>query len=144
MIARGVKPYFFGFWWFAISYHFISPAKVLSSQVVDPIVLEANAIKVMDTYCFSCHGPNKQKGKLRLDTLQSQDPVDLQALYVKIAEVVQFKEMPPEDSERPSEDERMSLLRWLNDQLHGEEAKALEEKLARFEYGNVTSHEDLF
>ena len=122
-----MKPYFFGFWWLAISCHFISSVKVLSSQVLDPIVLEANAIKVMHTHCFSCHGPNKQKGKLRLDTLQSQDPVDLQALYGRIAEVVQFKEMPPENSERPSENERMALLRWLNDLLHGEEANALEE-----------------
>lgn len=139
-----MKPYFFGCLWFAISCHFIFPVKGLSSQVLDPVVLEVNAIKVMDAHCFSCHGPKKQKGKLRLDTLQSLDPVDLQVLYANIAEVVQFKEMPPEDSEQPSQVERRTLLLWLEDQLHGEEAKALAEKLARFEYGNVTSHEDLF
>ena len=144
LAARTRRYYFLGFLCFAISGHFISPIKVFSSQVLGPVVLEANAIKVMEAHCFSCHGAKKQKGKLRFDTLESKDPVDLQALYTKMAEVVQFKEMPPEDSEQPSEVERKSLLRWLNNQLNGEEAKALEEKLARFEYGNVTSHEDLF
>ena len=47
LAARARKHYFLGFLCFAISGHFISPIKVLSSQVPDPVVLEANAIKVM-------------------------------------------------------------------------------------------------
>ena len=107
-------------------------------------MLKDSAHRVLESHCISCHGPEKQKGDLRLDDFESIDPVDLQVLFARMSEVVQFREMPPEESEQPSEDERRTLLQWLHEQLHGEPAKALGEKLRRFEYGNVVSHTDLF
>ena len=47
-------------------------------------------------------------------------------------------------AKQPNEAERKILLQWLNSQLTGKAAKALAEKLRRFEYGNVISHENLF
>ncbi|MFT5127489.1 MAG: mono/diheme cytochrome c family protein, partial [Rhodothermales bacterium] len=120
-------------------------AKSASEQPeLDPTVLKDKATTVMETYCISCHGPEKQKGDVRLDALAAIDPVDLQKLYATAKEMVHFAEMPPEKVDQPSDAERKILLHWLNSQLTGKAAKALAEKLLRFEYGNVVNHEDLF
>lgn len=111
---------------------------------LNPTELHDRALKVMETYCVSCHGPDKQKGKIRFDALDSIDPVDRQDLFAIAKEAVQFEDMPPEKAEQPSKAERKLLLRWLDSQLTGDSAKALAEKLRRFEYGNVVNHEDLF
>ena len=127
-----------------LSCNFAWTAKINSTSVVPALVLKDSAHQVLESHCISCHGPEKQKGDLRLDDFDSSDPVDLQELFARMSEVVQFREMPPEGSDQPSEVERNTLQRWLGEQLHGEPAKALAEKLKRFEYGNVVSHTDLF
>ena len=95
-------------------------------------------------HCIKCHGPEKQKGDLRLDSLESIDAVDRQELFRKVQEVIRLAEMPPEKAKQPNEADRKILLQWLNSQLTGKAAEALAEKLRRFEYGNVISHENLF
>ncbi|MGB0766185.1 MAG: DUF1588 domain-containing protein [Phycisphaeraceae bacterium] len=115
-----------------------------AEPAIDPTVLKDKAMQVMETYCVSCHGPKEQKGKVRLDALETIDPVDLQELFATTKEVVHFEEMPPAKAKQPSEEERKVLMQWLESQLSGEAAKALAEKLLRFEYGNVVKHEDLF
>ena len=111
---------------------------------LDPTVLYEQASRSLNTYCVSCHGPEKQKGNVRLDSLETIDAVDRQELLSKIQEVLQFGEMPPEEEKQPAETEKKVLQQWLNNQLTGKAAKALAEKLERFEYGNVISHENLF
>ncbi|MDB4537928.1 DUF1588 domain-containing protein, partial [Akkermansiaceae bacterium] len=106
--------------------------------------LHDQALTVMGNYCVSCHGPDKQKGDIRLDELEAIDPVDLQDLFGLAKEAVHFEDMPPEKAEQPTAAERKVLMRWLDSQLTGDVAKALAEKLRRFEYGNVVNHEDLF
>ena len=111
---------------------------------LNPSELHDRALKVMKTRCVSCHGPEKQKGDIRLDKLETIDPVDLQELYALASEAVHFEDMPPEKAEQPSEAERKVLVQWLDSQLTGDAAKALAEKLQRFEFGNVVKHEELF
>ncbi len=112
---------------------------------IDPIVLRDQAMQVMETYCFSCHGEKKQKGDIRFDQSEAIDPVDLQDLFADAKESLQLGEMPPEEAKtQPSKDERELLMKWLETQVSGDAAKALAEKLKRFEYGNVVDHEDLF
>lgn len=111
---------------------------------LDPTVLRDQALRVMETYCFSCHGSKNQEGEVRFDALESIDPVDQQKLYKNANEALQLQEMPPEKAKQPSAAERAVLMQWLNSQLTGDAAKALAEKLLRFEYGNVVNHEDLF
>jgi hypothetical protein len=68
--------------------------------------------------CFGCHGPEKQKGKIRLDQL---DP-DL--VKGKSAEtwhdalnMLNRGEMPPEDEPQLSTEERRKLVGWLTKEL---------------------------
>jgi len=102
------------------------------------------ATEVLELRCVSCHGSDKQEGGIRLDALETIDPVDRQKLFGKLQSVVQLGEMPPEEAKQPSDAERKVLLQWLNNQLTGDAAKALAEKSLRFEYGNVVDHKDLF
>ena len=106
--------------------------------------LEERATQTISRYCVSCHGPDKQEGEVRLGSLETMDAVDRQALFGRVQDVVHLNEMPPEEAKQPSDAERTILLQWLNRQRTGKAAKALAEKLLRFEYGNVVDHEDLF
>ena len=96
----------------------VSP-RTTGAETIDPVVLKERATKVMETYCVSCHGPDKQKGKVRLDALETIDPVDLQKLLGTTKEVVHFEEMPPEEEKQPSKAERQVLMQWLDSQLTG-------------------------
>ena len=78
-------------------------AETAAGEAIDPVVLKERAMQVMETYCVSCHGPDKQKGKVRLDALDTIDPVDLQKLFGTTKEVVHFEDMPPEEEKQPSE-----------------------------------------
>ena len=101
-----------------LSCNFAWSAKINSSSVVPSVVLKDSTHQVLESHCISCHGPEKQKGDLRLDDFESIDPVDLQVLFARMSEVVQFREMPPEGSEQPSEVERSTLQRWRHRSPH--------------------------
>lgn len=122
----------------------IAAAPEAAIDELNSTVLHDRALKVLETYCVACHGPEKQKGDIRFDALETIDPVDLQDLFAQTKEAVHFEDMPPEKAEQPTKKERKLLIRWLDSQLTGDAAKALAEKLLRFEYGNVVKHEDLF
>jgi hypothetical protein len=68
--------------------------------------------------CVQCHGPKKQKAKLRLDTLD-WTPDDLKNLQTwrEIADKLELREMPPEDEPQPSPAERTAMLQWLGPKL---------------------------
>lgn len=111
---------------------------------LNPTELEDHATQVLSRHCVSCHGPEEQNGDVRLDSLETIDAVDRQKLFAAVQEQVHLGEMPPSEAKQPSDQDRKILLQWLNSQLTGEAAKALAEKLLRFEYGNVVNHQDLF
>jgi len=112
---------------------------------MDPTILRDKAMQVMETHCFACHGEKKQKGDIRFDALEAIDPVDLQKLFAESKEQVHFGDMPPEEAKsQPTKEERELLIQWLDSQISGDAAKALAEKLKRFEYGNTVDHAELF
>lgn len=114
------------------------------TNVVAVKVDRAKAMEVLDQYCVSCHGPDKQKGDVRLDDFDLIDAVALQDVFVKAREAVHFDEMPPAKAKQPTASERTVLLDWLSEQLNGTAAAKLEEKLQRPESGNYVNHDDLF
>ena len=121
------------------------PEKLKAGETeLKPTVIADLATQVLQRHCVSCHGSEKQEGKVQLSALETMDAVDRQALFAKVQSVVHAGEMPPEEAKQPSDAERKVLLQWLSSQLTGEAAKALAEKLLRFEYGNVVNHKDLF
>ena len=62
----------------------VPPKDRISNANLDPIDLYEQATRVLNNYCVSCHGPEKQKGDLRLDSLETIDVVDRHELYIKV------------------------------------------------------------
>jgi mono/diheme cytochrome c family protein len=98
---------------------------------------------VLQKTCVQCHGPEKQKGKFRVDTL---DP-DLQhggdvKWWLEIFEVVSNSEMPPEDDEVILPDtDRAKMIDWLSSEIQvasevsrAEEGHSSFRRMTRYEY----------
>jgi mono/diheme cytochrome c family protein len=77
--------------------------------------------------CFKCHGPEKQKGKLRLDSLEAAlkggengpnivaGKSEKSTLVHAVARLNEDEAMPPEDKGDPLTKEQVGLLRaWID------------------------------
>ncbi len=67
-------------------------------------------------HCISCHGPDKEKGGITLDHLNSLSAgFKNHLLLEKIIDQVQHKEMPPDDQDvLPTEAERAQIIKALS------------------------------
>lgn len=78
---------------------------------------------VLEEFCFRCHGPDKQKGEIQLDTM---DPDLLGGgdadLWDLVLDILQAGEMPPKDEPQLGDAERRAVQDWI--------AGALEEAAA--------------
>ncbi len=104
------------------------------SGVVQPFLKE---------HCVKCHGPEKQKGKLRLDTLPAdfKDPLVAEK-WKEVVTSVSNHEMPPEEEAQPDPAQSSRLAAWLEAQLaHAEIAqrstRVVLRRLNRAEYNNT-------
>ncbi len=73
---------------------------------------------LLEKHCFSCHGPEKQKGDLRLDSLDP-DMVHGNAgeTWHDALDVINRGEMPPEKEPPLPATERRILVAWLTKEL---------------------------
>ena len=86
--------------------------------VADQKAFEDKVRPILAERCFGCHGPEKQKGKLRLDQL---DPDMVKGIggetWHDALNQVNLGEMPPEDEPQLTPAERTTLTQWLNTEL---------------------------
>lgn len=103
-----------------------APAKVFlaSSELGSDLDYITHVQPLFEEYCIRCHGPDKQKAKVRIDTL---DPDMLNGPdgdeWAHILDVINSGEMPEADEIQPTLEERRTLVSWLTDELY--EAKEL-------------------
>ena len=71
---------------------------------------------VLAKLCYRCHGAEKQKGKLRLDTLSTNLLEDARSAerWHEVRAVINLGEMPPENETKLTADERRVILDWIN------------------------------
>jgi hypothetical protein len=90
----------------------------LPSAVKGRDVFQEEVKPLLQSHCFRCHGQKKQKGDLRLDTL---DPNIVQGTSAErwhdVLNNINLGEMPPEDESQLSPDERRKLVGWLTEEL---------------------------
>ncbi|MCS5540686.1 MAG: DUF1587 domain-containing protein, partial [Roseibacillus sp.] len=81
-------------------------------------VFQEDVRPVLQQHCFACHGPEKQKGKIRLDQLDP-DMVNGNAAetWHDALNMLNRGEMPPEDEPQLSAVERRGLVGWLTGEL---------------------------
>jgi mono/diheme cytochrome c family protein len=96
-------------------------------------------------HCVACHGGDKPKGKLRLDTLKA-DFADASAResWTAVIERLKAGEMPPEGKSRPTEKDIQALTEWVSPRLAAADASAraaqgrvVLRRLNRVEYENT-------
>jgi hypothetical protein len=76
---------------------------------------------ILKTFCLDCHATKKQEGELDLERFAKLADVrrDPKA-WVKVAEMLDNGEMPPEDSKQPRVAERKQLRSWVESYLNAE------------------------
>ena len=108
-------------------------------------VFKKDVLPVLRKHCFKCHGAEKQKGKLRLDTLSLNFDRGKAAEYWHDAlNQLNLGEMPPEDAPQLTDVERRTLTGWLTARLKAAAAarrstggQGAMRRLTRYEYANT-------
>jgi hypothetical protein len=105
----------------------------------------------LESYCIQCHGPDKQKGDRRFDTLAL--PIEDSATLIELQDILDLLnlgEMPPEEEdERPEVPEMLAMIARLTEALEEHHAlltstnrETVLRRLNRREYMNTIR--DLF
>ncbi len=108
--------------------------------------IHVDAVKpFLEKHCIHCHGPEKQKGKLRLDDLAG-DFLDSESAgkWIEVMDNINLGDMPPEDEPVPDATEIETVSRWIAAELRHAQAYAqstggrvLMRRLNRTEYANT-------
>jgi uncharacterized membrane protein len=87
----------------------------------------ADVEPILEEHCFQCHGPDKQKGKLRLDSkdavlaggksgrpaVEPGDPMASDMIRRLFLPRDHKKAMPPDDRPRPTDEQIVVLADWI-------------------------------
>ncbi len=94
-------------------------------------------------HCVSCHGPEKQKGDLRLDTLPNRfEDAATAAKWAEVVHVLNRHEMPPEEKPQPAPAAASRFAEWLEGELSRAElskrsSRVVLRRMNRAEYNNT-------
>jgi hypothetical protein len=125
----------------------IPAAEKAASAIVFP---GGNIVPFIQENCARCHGPEKQKGKLRLDTLALEINNNSTAQrWQDVLDALNAGDMPPEEEEQPTKKELTGFLAELTGKLRAARRQLSDQgrevamrRLNRREY--VNSIESLF
>jgi mono/diheme cytochrome c family protein len=133
-------------WW--VSPH--SPTSARPEEKDQPEQFDARFTKsvkpFLDTYCVSCHGPQKQSASLDLSRDTTAAAVVKNAKeWELILDKLHAKEMPPEQSKKqPTEAERGEVMKWIREvrareaEKHaGDPGTVLARRLSNAEFDNT-------
>jgi mono/diheme cytochrome c family protein len=109
----------------------------------DPEGFSRVVVPFIGKYCVDCHGPDEQKGRLRLDTLPNDfhDPRSAE-LWAEVVNAVNSHEMPPEDEPQAPPAQAGEFADWLAAALGRAEVekrstRVLLRRMNRDEYNNT-------
>src|SRR5262245_9991847 len=100
----------------------------------------------LERFCFSCHGPKRQRAELDLSRDATVAAVAKNAArWQQVLERLQAREMPPETAPRhPGAQERAAVVAWLRDLLDrearrnaGDPGTVLARRLSNAEFDNT-------
>ena len=88
------------------------------AQAAGPVTLEEHIKPLLKEYCLDCHNPKKKKGDVDLALLSENANVgENREIWEKIAELTEAGEMPPEKKPQPTDEQRETLLKFIDGQL---------------------------
>ncbi len=98
---------------------------------------------ILEKTCYPCHGPDKQKGDFRIDTLNPNLVEGGDELWwLDVMDVVANGEMPPDDADVSiADEERGFIVDWLTNEVHvasqvrrSEHGHSSFRRMTRYEY----------
>ena len=99
---------------------------------------------LLNQYCYSCHGAEKQKADLSLEKYGDVAAVKAdRKLWEEVLRKLRHREMPPEGKPQPSDAERERLVSWIEAELfpvdcdHPDPGRVTIRRLNRVEYRNT-------
>lgn len=102
-----------------------------------------NAHQFLETHCYGCHDADMQKGKFRMDNLDSLDPAEAAKKWGRIFSRLEAGEMPPPKKPRPPQAQTADVLMEIKVALAAEakarraEGRTHMRRLNRLEYENT-------
>ncbi len=130
-------------WWL-----FLLPVLTCASDPTDQIRstlvsgYEQQVLPLLKTYCFACHGKDKQKGDINFSSYSNGNAaVGNLRLWKSCAAMIAAHEMPPEkETKQPTAAERTLLIAWIRDLkrlLPRDPGSGIIRRLSRREYANT-------
>jgi hypothetical protein len=113
----------------------------ISLKAADTTPLKPDAF--LSLYCLDCHDADVQKGDRRLDDLPLKVGTDIAIAerWQEVLHQIQLGEMPPAKKKQPTDEERRTLLAWIEEQLMQAQTSArtrggsvVHRRLSRAEY----------
>ena len=115
----------------------------IQGKEISSVSYQAQVLPALEKHCIQCHGPEKQKGDVRFDTLSIDFLKDRTAAetWHDASDQIKLGEMPPEEENPLSEGERKLITEWIDSNLEkalreikGEQSEAVIRRLNRTEY----------
>ncbi|MEM7013525.1 MAG: DUF1592 domain-containing protein, partial [Verrucomicrobiota bacterium] len=73
---------------------------------------------LLEKYCISCHGPDKVKAEIRVDTLNpDMFASDSGEYWEEVYNQLSIGDMPPDDEAQPTVEERETITAWVHHEL---------------------------
>ena len=115
----------------------------IQGKEISSVSYQAKILPILEKHCVECHGADKQKGDIRLDTLSTDFLNDRRAaeIWHDASDQIKLGEMPPEDEKPLTSKERKLITEWVDlnlknalQQIKGEGTEAVIRRLNRTEY----------
>ncbi|MCH1495115.1 MAG: DUF1587 domain-containing protein, partial [Rubripirellula sp.] len=133
-------------WIFLSPMFSVDAAKGNESDTGEPGTTEAGHVTdFLNRYCVECHNAETSEGERRFDQLPLPfTNVDSVIRADEIIDQLTLRSMPPEDSEQPSDEERLQLISTLRNEvknakslLDGSTSQTVMRRLSNREYENT-------
>jgi len=116
----------------------------MSARAADEDVFETEIRPFLQEYCVTCHGPDKQRGDFRVDTLTSDfSNLANAGHWIEVRDNINLGEMPPEEP-YPSIVKSEKISAWVAEGIRKAEKSALAKdgrvllrRLTRAEFANT-------
>ena len=120
-------------------------SKPREAGLLAPAEFDAQVRPFLAAHCLRCHGPAKQAGKLRLDTLAVNFTATESARHwIEVMDRINLGEMPPDSEPRPGAEQVRAVARWLAAELRHAARQSLSgsgrvvlRRMNRVEYANT-------
>ena len=83
-----------------------------------------NIIPLLEEYCLDCHSNDKAEADINFDDFRTIKDIKKESkVWIKVDRMLSSRQMPPRESDQPSDDDRKLLSGWVQSFLM-DEAKA--------------------